>query len=472
MLTSTRLTLCAAFFLPFMVQAQEAEQRSEQSTGIADQTDVSVTIYNNDLALVRDRRNLSLDEGRVVLTFMDVAQQIRPETVSLRSVSDPGSIRILEQNYEYDLISPEKLMEKFVGREVRLVNFSNEVGFTEVAGRLISNNQGPIYQIEGEIFLGHPGTVVLPEIPENLIAKPSLIWDVETTAGDQEIEAGYLTRGISWKADYVLTLNAEETKMDVAAWVTLSNSSGAQYTDATLKIVAGDVNVVSPQRRGEFDVKMARAAVQEAAVEEAFGEYHLYTIPRRTTIKDNQTKQVSLMTASGVGVTKSYEFGGQGYYFAQRIPEPVKEKVAVFLEFDNEEENNLGVPLPGGIMRVYQADSSGALQFSGEDRIDHTPKDEEVRLRLGNAFDIVGERKQTDYTSVARNVHESSYEITLRNHKDTAVTVDVVERAPGDWEILSKSHDFERRDASTIVFPVEVPADGEAVLTYRIRVRY
>ncbi|MDK1022040.1 MAG: DUF4139 domain-containing protein, partial [Candidatus Hydrogenedentes bacterium] len=288
-------------------------------TSSDDQTDVAVTVYNNNLALVRDRRQVVLFPGEISLTFMDVAQQIRPETVSLRSVSDPGSIRILEQNYEYDLMSPAKLMEKYVGKRVRLVNFSSEIGFTEVEGVLLSNNQGPIYKVGDEIFLGHPGTVVLPEIPENLIAKPSLVWLLDNRGTDQEIEITYLTGGISWKADYVLRMSKDETQMDLDAWVTLNNNSGAPYINAQLKLVAGDVNIARPEVKISRAKMAVRGAPMQEMREEAFAEYHLYTLPRRTTIKENQSKQVSLFKADGVGVTKLYEYRGSGHYFSRRV---------------------------------------------------------------------------------------------------------------------------------------------------------
>ena len=446
----------------------------ERQTSLDDQTDIAITVYNNNLALVRDRRDVALAEGEVSLTFMDVAQMIRPATVSIRSLSNPGAIRILEQNYEFDLISPSKLMEKFVGKEVQLRSFHSESTFTTEIATLLSVNERPIYQVGNDIHLGHPGSVVLPEIPDNLIAKPSLIWTLDSDAAKQSIEATYLTQGIQWSADYVLTMNREESAMDIAGWVTLVNQSGAQYTDAKLKIVAGDVNVVQP------DMKLGRqlrgAVAMEAMampVEESFAEYHLYTIPRRTTIKQNQSKQVRLLAANGVKVSKLYEYRGQPHYFSQRWPQVTPEqKVSVFVKFRNDEQNALGIPLPGGTMRVYQEDSEGMLQFAGEDRIQHTPKDEDVRLRMGSAFDVVGERVQKDYDKISSNVHESEYEITLRNHKESDIVIDVVEPMPGDWQVLSNSHPYEKRDARTAVFSIPVKKDGEVVLKYRVRVRF
>jgi hypothetical protein len=444
-------------------------------TTLADQQDVAVTVYNNNLALVRDTRAIKLMPGEQELRFADVAQQIRPETVSLKSVSAPGTLHILEQNYEYDLISPSKLMEKYVGKEVTLINFHNDINVGKTEAELLSVNEGPIYKVGDEIYLGYPGQVVLPEIPENLIARPSLIWLLDNEGTDHTIEATYLTGGLSWQADYVLTLAKDDTSLDLEGWVTLNNQSGATYSDAKLKLVAGDVNIVQPtsgfgggggiQVGGEIRMKAKM-------VQESFAEYHLYSLPRRTTIKQNQSKQVSLLTAEGVTAGKQYEYRGNESYYSQKMAPLDHENVGVFLVFQNEEANKLGIPLPAGTMRVYQEDSEGMLQFAGEDRIEHTPKDEEVRLRMGNAFDVVGERTQTDYRVITDTVYESAYEIKIRNHKETDVTVDIVEPMPGDWEMREKSQDFVKKDARTAVFTVAVPKDGEAVVTYRVVVSY
>ncbi len=443
-------------------------------TSLTDQTDVAVTAYNNNRALIRDRRTIKLLPGESTLQFMDVAAQIQPETVSLRSLSHPGELHILEQNYEYDLMSPDALMNKYVGKEVRLINKSSELTFVEQPATLLGNNNGPIYEIGGEIYLGHPGSVVLPELPEELIAKPSLIWLLDNAATDHDVEVTYLTGGISWKADYVVTLAEDEKSLSLEGWVTLTNESGAQYTNAQLKLVAGDVNIVQPPIAfgggGGMRQEMAmRAAPMQ---EESFAEYHLYSLDRRTTIKQNQTKQVSLLRADDVAVSKVYEFRGQGFYYSQPLPTQQEENVGVYLKLKNEAANQMGMPLPGGIMRVYQPDSDGMLQFSGEDRIEHTAKDEEVTLRLGNAFDVVGERVQTDYSRIAPTVHESGYTITLRNHKEEAITVEVVESLQGDWKMLESSLPHVKKDARTAAFSVPVPADGEVALSYRVRVTF
>ena len=452
------------------------ESVANAETTIQDQTDVAVTIYNNDLALVRDRRKVKLLPGEQSLKFMDVAEKIRPETVSLKSLSAPGSLAILEQNYAYDLMSPSKLLEKFVGKDVRLVNLNTEVNFSQVDAKLLSVNEGPVYQVGRDIYLGHPGQVVLPEVPENLIAKPSLIWLLQNSGTDHEVEVTYLTAGIGWSADYVVTLDKSETKADIEGWVTLNNMSGAQYANAQMKVVAGEVNVVPRMNvRADFaEGGRAMKAMAEPAPmrEESFAEYHLYTLPRRTTIKENESKQVSLLAATGVGMTKVYEYRGDESFYTVPMPPQTEQKVGVYLKFKNKEENHLGMPLPAGVMRIYQEDSEKMLQFSGEDSIKHTPKDEEVRLHLGNAFDVVGDRTQTDFQRISDRVFESAYEITLRNHKDTNITVDVVEPMSDDWSILEKSSEFTKKDARTAVFSLPVAANGETVLKYRVRVKY
>ncbi len=339
---------------------------------------------------------------------------------------------------------------------------------------LLSANNGYIYQVGGEIFLGHPGTVVLPEIPDNLISRPSLIWTVDNSEANQTLEATYLTRGISWKADYVLTLAKDDSSLDLAGWVTMNNQSGATYENTRLKLVAGAVNIVPdrPQMHARRGGIMMEKAMMDMPTEESFAEYHLYTMPRRTTIKQNQSKQLALMDVSGVATKKRYEYRGQLHFYSQPMPPMLGENISVFLDFENEEENDLGVPLPGGVMRIYQEDSEGMLQFAGEDRIQHTPKDETVTLRMGQAFDVIGERVQMEYQRIATNVHEAQFEITLRNHKETDIVVDVVEPMPGDWEILRESAEHVKKDANTAIFSMPVEADGEAVLIYRVRVRY
>ena len=315
---------------------------------------------------------------------------------------------------------------------------------------------------------------MLPKLPEELIAKPTLIWLLSNEGTDHEVEAAYLTEGMSWRADYVLTLNREETALDIEGWVTLTNQSGATYKNARLKLVAGDVNTVEPERMLQQNLGYFAPAPAPAPaalmVEERFAEYHLYTLQRRTTIRDNQTKQVNLLRGAQVPVEKQYELRGTTNYYSGPSDARPTQNAHVFLTFQNREEDGLGMPLPGGIMRVYQADQSGMLQFSGEDRIRHTPKNEEVRLTLGKAFDVVGSRTQDDYKVLGPNSSETAFTIVVRNRKDTAIKVDVVEPMLGDWSILEESVPHVKKDTRTAVFSLDVPADSETKLTYRVRI--
>jgi len=464
------LTLLAA---QWGAVAQEAEPATST---LEDQKDVAVTIYNNNRALVRDRRTITLGEGEIALRFMDVAQQIQPETVSLKSLTHPDQLGILEQNYEYDLMSPQKMLEKYVGKNVRLINQNNDLNFIEVEAKLLSLNEGPVYEINGEIYLGHPGNVVLPDIPNDLIAKPTLVWLLQNGAAEQELEATYLTGGMSWKADYVLNVNEDTTKMNLDGWVTLNNQSGATYTDAQLKLVAGEVNIVQPEYN--MMAKAGRAPMAEMAMadsmmqEESFAEYHLYTLPRRTTIKQNASKQVSLLNAADIAVTKIYEYRGDLSFYSQQMGYLKDQRVDVFLSFQNKEDNGLGIPLPGGIMRVYQQDKGGSPQFAGEDRLKHTPKNEEVKLKMGQAFDVVAERTQKDFKITGSSLYECEFEILIRNHKEEDIVVDVVEPMPSDWKILTSSMEYEKKDAQSAIFHVPVKKDEEAKITYRVQVRY
>jgi len=447
------------------------------SSTLADQTQVALTIYNANLGLVKDLREIELAEGENELRFMDVAAQIMPTSVHVKALTNTADLHLLEQNYEYDLLNPDKLMEKYVGKQVKILDKNYFTGQEElVTATLLSTNGSPVYQVGNEIYLGLPGRVILPQLPENLIAQPTLVWLLRSKAGKQKIETSYLTNQITWQADYVAALNADDTKADLSGWVSIDNKSGATYKNATLKLVAGDVHRVEPKVMAErmMAMKADMAAAAPQFKEEGFFEYHLYTLDRPATVKDNQTKQMTLFSATGIPVTKRLILQGQqGYFYNPYNPddEIPPQKVSVYLEIENSQKNNLGMPLPKGTVRVYKADKGGSVQFIGEDQIDHTPKDELVKVKMGEAFDVVGKRKQTEYKRIARTVSEMSWEILLRNHKPEEVTVRVNEPVPGDWEVLSASHKYEKPDAHTLRFDVPIPKDGEVKITYRVRVK-
>ncbi len=449
------------------------------SSGLDDQTGVAITVYNVNLGLVKDRREIKLPKGTSDLRFMDVASKIIPTSVSIKSLVDPESLRILEQNYEYDLLNPQKLLDKYVGKEVKLYQKNPYTEREEIlTATLLSNNGGPIFKIGDEITFGHPGRIIFPGVPENLISKPTLVWLLENSLSSaQKVEASYLTDGINWRADYVLTLNDKDDMADLSGWVTIDNKSGATYKNAKMKLVAGDVNRVRDE--SEYKDKMLRFAKAEAMPaapqfkEEEFFEYHIYTLQRTSTIRENQTKQISLVTAGDIPVRKELIFQGAKYYYYNQYGEAMSnQKIGVFVQIENRKENNLGMPLPKGVVRVYKNDTEGSLQFVGEDSIDHTPKDEKIRIKLGEAFDVVGGRKQTDWKKIAYDTYEAAFEISLRNHKKEDVTVKVVEPIPGDWKMLVNSHDFIKTEAFTAEFNIPVPKDKEVKLTYRVRMRF
>jgi hypothetical protein len=478
-----RISLIMVVALIIGASAAAADEKKPQqqtaSTRVEDQTGIAVTIYNVNLGLVKDKRNIKLSKGRGDLRFMDVASQIIPTSVYIRSLARAEGLRVLEQNYEYDLLSPQKLLDKYVGKEVKLYQKNPYTEREEVlTATLLSNNGGPIFRIGDEITFGHPGRIIFPGVPEDLISKPTLVWLVENDLAEtQEVEASYLTNGINWRADYVATLNEKDDRADLAGWVTIDNKSGAAYRDAKIKLVAGDVNRVKeePQYRNKM-IALAESAARPAAPqfrEESFFEYHIYTLQRPSTIKNNQTKQISLVTADNIPVKKELLYYGAQYYYYNRYGEAVtNQKVGVYVEIRNRKEDNLGIPLPKGTVRVYKRDSEGSLQFIGEDSIDHTPKDEKVRIKLGDAFDVVGTRKQTDWKKIAYDTYEAAFEISLRNHKKDDVTVRVVEPVPGDWTMLSSSHAYRKTEAHTAEFSIPVAKDEETILRYRVRMRF
>lgn len=459
--------------------AEEKPRETAVSTDVGDQTGVAVTIYNVNLGLVKDRRNIKLLRGRGDLRFMDVASQIIPASVYIRSLAEAEGLRVLEQNYEYDLLSPQKLLDKYVGKEVKLYQKNPYTEREEVVtATLLSNNGGPVFRIGDGITFGHPGRIVFPGVPEDLISKPTLVWLIENDLAErQEVEASYLTNGINWRADYVATLNEKDDRADLAGWVTIDNKSGAAYRNAKIKLVAGEVNRVKDERQylGKMTA-LAEAAAKPAAPqfrEESFFEYHIYTLQRPSTIKDNQTKQISLVTADNIPVKKELLYYGAQYYYRSQYGEVMtNQKVGVYVEIRNRKEDNLGIPLPKGTVRVYKRDSEGSLQFIGEDSIDHTPKDEKVRIKLGDAFDVVGTRKQTDWKKIAYDTCEAAFEVSLRNHKKEDVTVKVVEPVPGDWTMLSSSHPYKKTEAHTAEFIIPVGKDKETILRYRVRMRF
>lgn len=465
-----------------------AQQPGEIQTTQKDQKTLAVTIYNSDLALVKDQRVVKLPKGDARLAFQEVSAQIKPETALLRSLTEPKGFWVAEQNFDFDLLTPEKLLDKYVGRAVTVISQrpnADNVGVKEVREQatVLSTNNGVVLQYADRIETGINGRIVYPDVPANLRARPTLVINLHSGAEKaQTLELSYLTGGLGWKADYVASLAPDEKTMDLSGWVTLTNQSGIAYPDATLQLVAGDVNRVQPQPEMDEIRFKAMAAPPPPPppkmAEQSLFEYHLYTLDRPTTLAANQTKQVALLSASAVPVTKELVLEGQPYYYQSSYGDiGDKLEVGVFVTFDNKEANHLGMPLPKGIIRVYKQDSEGRAQFVGEDSIDHTPKNENVRVKLGESFDVTGHRKQTDFKALGRDAKrltmtESAYEIRLKNAKKETATVLVREPIPGDWEMVSSSLPYTKPASGTAEFKVAVPAEGETVLTYRVRVKW
>jgi hypothetical protein len=422
--------ILACFTLPCLLAAQAANEAAPKETVTTrrDQQALAVTIYNNNLALVRDQREVRLPKGSLDLAFQEVSAQIRPETAQLRNLTDPKDFWIDEQNFDFDLLSPQKLLEKYVGRQVTVVSQKpnpDGPGSRELreAAEVLATNGGIVLKFADRIETSVPGRIIYPGVPGNLRARPTLVLGLHSGADrPQKLELTYLTGGLGWQADYVANLAADEKTLDLGGWVTLTNQSGTAYPDATLQLVAGDVNR-APVHERFMDNAPAPMAMAKAAgmSQENLFEYHLYTLDRPTTLKENQTKQVSLLAARNIPVRKEYVLRGEARFVSERYPDPFdKLKVGTFLEFDNRSEANLGLPLPKGTVRVYQRDGAGRPQFVGEDAIDHTPKNERVRLKLGDAFDVTGQRRQTDFRVLGpqgqyKYCYETAFQIDLKN---------------------------------------------------------
>jgi hypothetical protein len=477
-----KFRLCAAVALALYSLSVTALE--ERRSTLDDQQSVAVTIYNEDLALVKDVRKLTLADGANRIALRDVSGRLRAETAQLRSLSHPSALTLLEQNFDFDLLTPAKLLEKYVGRNVRIVKTNPATGAETVeTAQVLSASGGVVLKIGDRIETGIPGRIVYDGVPTNLRDRPTLVTELlNARAGEQTLELSYLSGGLSWQADYVAELNANDSALDLNGWVTLTNRSGTSYRNARLQLVAGDVNRVREEfRRVGAKMKVMEDAVAKPAspmAQEALFEYHLYTLNRPTTIADNQTKQVALLNAAAVPVRKELLLQGSDYYYRGSVGQiGQKIKVGVYVEFENRESARLGIPMPKGVVRVYKKDSSGNAQFVGEDRIDHTPKNEKVRLKLGDAFDVTADKKQTDFkrreaTNAASYVYESAYELVLRNAKPEAVTVTVREPVPGDWQMLQTTHPHKKVASGTAEWQIAVPAGGNTTLRYRVLIRH
>ena len=448
---------------------------------------VELTVYNQDFALVKETFSKDLKSGVSKLQLDDVAAQLDPTSVSLQSLTAPLEFKLLEQNFEYDLVNYGRLLEKYIGKDVEIHQTSRDGdGKTFVQkGRLLSsgyqlqasgggfNSQNnyvsaggsPMVEIDGKIHTGINGHLVLPSLPKEFILKPTLSWLVNSKKeGKQNFQLSYLTSSIQWISDYVATVDDKDQKINLVGWVTIDNRSGAQYENAKLKLVAGDVNRVQNAQPMMVKSMRAEAMMMDAGMapqfqEQSFFEYHLYTLQRPATVKNNEMKQIEMMSAQDVPVRKIYKVENGS-------------KPQVKLEFDNKKINGMGMPLPKGRVRLYKKDSEGSLQFIGEDQIQHTPKDEKLSLLLGNVFDLAVEREQVNYNQInPGKVWEETWQIKLRNRKEETIQVLVSESLYGgrEWKIIKNSHPFQKKNAQQIEAVIEVPKGQEVIFNYTVR---
>lgn len=422
--------------------------------------DVQITIYNDDLGLVRELRTIEPKASQV--RIVDVAARIDPTSVHLRAADRKGELQVLEQSFRYDLASPERILERALDAPLRVLSEDGELH----EGTLLSftHDQLVLRGEEGLSMLRRDkiADLQLRDLPEGLITRPTLFWEIEAEGSSQrQAEISYLTGGVSWHAEYVVVTDEQDREAEVAAWVSINNGSGATYREAQLQLVAGDVRRVrqappgQPRAKVEYDAMSAKGGFQE---EELF-EYHLYTLPRRTTLHDRETKQISLFPPTKTPVKKVFEY------------EPWRDqrKIWVALELLNSEKRGLGMPLPKGKVRTYKRDRRGGQQFIGEDNIQHTPRDEEVHLEVGAAFDIVAEYTIVKDKRLSDRVHERSVRVEFRNRKEDPVELVARERMHGDWSIEQSSHEHRRIDAHTAEWTVPLPPGQVTELTYTSR---
>jgi hypothetical protein len=427
---------------------------------------LSVTVYNSDLALVRDVRDIGFKKGMDEILFKEVSGQIDATSVHFKA----SGVSMLEQNFDYDLVSSDKLIQKYIDQKIDVISKTGEMasGTLLTASTILPSGYIVLKQADGSlrnILLEAIAEIRYPELPEGLITRPTLRWLVNSeSGGDKETEVSYLTSGLSWRADYVLVIGEQPADpADLSAWVTVNNTCGASFKNAKLKLIAGEVNRAQPQFRGARSMEKAYLADAVAAPfeEKSFFEYHLYTLQRPTDLLDQQTKQVSLFPTTTINTKRIYEYDWQRK----------NDRVGVSIEFKNEKSNGLGMAIPAGRVRIYQKDNDGSEEFIGEDNVEHTPKDEKIRVRTGEAFDIAVERVEKDRRRITDLINEVDIEVKIRNHKQEAVDLVVLDYFYGDWEILRSTHEYTKVSSSKVEFTLNAAPDQEAVLTYTVRNR-
>lgn len=477
----SKLLLAGLIFLAFVAPIAATADPVERASTVGDRELVNVTVYNGSMSLVHDRRRLSLVEGLNRVAWRDVSAQMDATSALLEDL-DGGGVHVLEQNLDYDLLDPSALLQKYVGRDVIVVHdpqFAGERETRETARVLAANDGSVILRYRDRIETEVRGHIIFPTATGRFRDRPTLVLSLASArAGVQTVDLSYMTGGLSWRADYVGSISSDEKRMNLTGLVTLTNESGTSYDDARVQLVAGNVNVVAPEAANGAGTLVKSGTVSDVysvnAQQENYFEYHLYTLGRRTTIENNQTKQVTLLTAHDVPIRKTLELRGSPDYYENADADlGDKLPIGVYVSFENR-NGDLGIPLPGGVVRLYKNDSRGLSQFLGSDSIEHTPKNETVRLHLGDSFDVTAKKKQTafHFTGMGSCATESSYEIRLGNAKPQPQDVVVVEPIPAEWWILRENVRHVKSSSSTATWTVRVPADSHATLTYTARVKW
>lgn len=438
----------------FNITKQELAEDTEKAALIRD---AEITVYKDNLALIKEKRKLDLKIGAHSVEYTNVTSQIDPTSVL---VEDPINKKtaVLEQQYGYDLVSSSNLLDRYVGKEIKVTDMEGKID----TGKLLSHDE------KGVVLERNDGSVVALDASKvnfsnasGLLTKPTLVWQIYSPiAGKRDLLISYLTGGLSWKANYIVKINADYTEADVKSWVSIDNKTGTNFENAKLKLVAGDINRILTSQPRNVEYKAALATPKGIFTGGTLFEYHLYTLEKLTNLKNNHIKQLSLLSADSVPVRKELVFEGQ-----------IDDKIRTIIHIDNSEVKGLGIPLPNGVIRVYGADSEGQLQFLGEDQIDHTPKDKQIKLTVGHSFDVTGKRTQTNYEKVSNDLERTSYNIELNNSKSEAQDVTVVERFYGDWQIIESSDKYEKTDAFTTEFRISVPANTKKTISYTVENR-
>jgi len=452
-----------ALFLSALTLAIPTTSNSQEYN----QKNLAVTVYNNNLGVVKDVRELNIKSGNSKISITDVAKLIDPTSVHIKLNG-----QVIEQNYQYDLVNLNKILQKYVDSNIKLFNENNEL----IEGKLLSAYSGQVVLQKKD-----GGLLMIPKLdkyrfsvdnlPEGLITKPTLVWSVNSNkSGNQDVEISYQTSGMGWHAEYVAVLNKDDTKLDLNSWVSVDNNSGTTYKNAKLKLVAGDVNRVQDRNRlYKEDMMQVKASASYEATpqfaEQSFFEYHIYNLQRPTTLAQNETKQISLFEAQNVKANKKYFFRSGGSYYGRHNSNG---KVNVIVEFDNKESQKLGVPMPKGKVRMYKSDGE-SIEFVGEDFIDHTPRNETIKLKIGDAFDIIAEERQVEHKKITNRVYEQVFEIKLKNRKKEDVVVEVEKYLGYNWEILNTTINYKKKNATTITFQVPIKENEETILTFKVR---